>query len=86
MAPQGGTTETDISSQSAKGDERKNEHLRSRFSLEKSYVGALLPSVGDGVWGGEMQKPLQLRWHLGHGPFIFSIFGSSPPYNCDGIF
>ena len=58
MAPQGGTTETDISSQSAKGDERKNEHLRSRFGFEKSYVGALLPSVGDGVRGGEMQIPL----------------------------
>ena len=57
MAPQGGTTETDISSQSAKGDERENEHLRSRFGFAKSYVGALLPSV----WGGINAKTIIIK-------------------------
>ncbi len=48
MAPQRGTTETDISSQSAKGDERGNEHLRSRFGFESPTSGLSSPPYGGG--------------------------------------
>ena len=74
MAPQGGTTETDISSQFVKGDERENEHLRGRFGFEKIcyWYSIDFPAGGcqggDGLGfavqgdilggGGEMQIPL----------------------------